>query len=67
MEESIMRNSRTLCAFIVSAFLAAGCERDGAFEDAGEEIDEATTDFRNAVEDACEDVKDAVDAEEKNC
>jgi hypothetical protein len=67
MEELTMRNPLTLCAFIVSAFLAAGCEPDGAFENAGEEIDEATTDFRNAVEDTCEDVKDAVDAEEKNC
>jgi hypothetical protein len=62
-----MRNSLTLSALVISAFLATGCEPDGAFENAGEEIDEATTDFRNAVEDTCEDVKDAVDAEEKNC
>lgn len=62
-----MRNSMTLAAMTLAAFLAVGCERDGPMENAGEEIDEAATDVGNAVEDACEDVKEGANADDTDC
>lgn len=62
-----MKTTYTLAALFLSAFLAMGCEDDGAMEEAGESVDEAASDFGNAVEDACEDIKDGADAEDQDC
>lgn len=62
-----MRNSMTLAAMALTAFLAAGCERDGPMENAGEELDDVAKDVGNAVEDACEDVKEGANADDTDC
>lgn len=62
-----MRFKMTLIGMILVAAIAAGCERQGPFEEAGEKLDEATEEVGNAAEDACEDLKDAANADDTDC
>lgn len=56
-----MRTIMLMSVFLLSAFLAAGCEQDSPIENAAEGVEEAADEAQDSVEEVGDELEDAAE------